>query len=416
MAGGAGTHQTLRSLGLLEGAEVEGPAPGTKPVAGLASDSREVARDGVFFALPGTAAHGAKFVRYALRMGAGAVVTDAAGAAVIAADAEVPDPLAVPVLIHAAPRLALARAAARWWGAQPEVVAAVTGTNGKTSVASFTRQLWAALGHRAVSLGTTGVEGALRRPLAHTTPDPLTLHAMLAELAGEGVSHAAMEASSHGLAQHRLDGVRLSAAAFTNLSRDHLDYHPTIEDYIAAKLGLFGRVLPEGGLAVINLDDPVGVEAAALARSRGQRVIGVGRAAEADLRLQGAEFDRTGQVLHLGWARANVAVALKLIGGFQGENAAIAAGLVIGLGADPMEVFSAMVGLRPVRGRMELAATRANGAAVFVDYAHTPASVGAALRALRPHVEGRIVVVVGAGGDRDPGKRPMMGAEAAAAA
>ena len=380
-------------------------------ITGLAVDSRAV-RDGFLFAaLPGVAAHGAEFIGYALRMGASAVLTDRAGAEIardVLAGSE------VALVLAEDPRQALAFAAALWFGRQPETVVAVTGTNGKTSVASFTRQIWAELGFDAANIGTTGVEGAFTAPSAHTTPEPITLHRLLSEMAQAGVTHAAMEASSHGLAQRRLDGVRLAAAAFTNFTQDHLDYHTTFEEYFAAKAGLFARVLAPEGAAVINIDDPRGAEMAALSRDRGQTVLTVGAAAIADLRILGQRFDATGQDLRFAWNGTPFMVRLALIGGFQAANVLAAAGLAIACGAAPEAVFAVLPRLTTVRGRMQLAATRENGAAVFVDYAHTPDAVKTALRALRPHVLGRIIVVLGAGGDRDRSKRPLMGAAAAA--
>jgi len=380
-------------------------------VTGLAVDSREVKDGFLFAALPGTKVHGAEFITYALRMGAGAVLTDAAGAAMAQ---DVLAGSAAAVVVAEDPRQALACAAALWFGAQPDVMVAVTGTNGKTSVASFTRQIWAALDLAAVNLGTTGVEGAWEAPSSHTTPEPITLHRLLRDAAAAGVTHAAMEASSHGLEQRRLDGVRLRAAGFTNFTQDHLDYHATFDAYFAAKAGLFARVLPEDGVAVINLDDPRGPDMADIARTRGIRVLGVGRDPEADLRLLAQRFDATGQDVRFQWRGQPHQLRLNLIGGFQAENVALAAGLVIGAGEDPAHVFNVLPCLTGVRGRMQRAATRTNGAAVFVDYAHTPDAMATALQALRPHVMGRIIVVFGAGGDRDSGKRPLMGAAASA--
>lgn len=379
-------------------------------VTGLSVDSRTVKPGHLFAAMPGVRAHGAEFIGYALRMGAGAVLTDRAGAE-IARDALAGSDVAL--VLAEDPRQALAFAAALWSGRQPDHVVAVTGTNGKTSVASFTRQIWAVLGFEAANIGTTGVEGAFTAPSAHTTPEPITLHRLLADMAVAGVTHAAMEASSHGLAQRRLDGVRLTAAAFTNFTQDHLDYHASFDDYFAAKAGLFARVLPEDGVAVINLDDPRGDEMAAIAAVRGQRVIGVGSDTRAQMRILGQRFDATGQDLRFSWQGQAHMARLHLIGGFQAANVLTAAALVIGAGADPEAVFATLPHLSTVRGRMQLAATRDNGAAVFVDYAHTPDAVQTALLALRPHVMGRLVIVLGAGGDRDTGKRPLMGAAAA---
>lgn len=381
-------------------------------ITGLAVDSREVREGALFAALPGTRVHGGDFIKYALRMGAAAILTDAEGARIAANELAASD---AALVIAEDPRQALAFTSALWFGRQPETVVAVTGTNGKTSVASFTRQIWQELGLRAVNLGTTGVEGDWQAPLRHTTPEPITLHRMLSGAAEQGVSHAAMEASSHGLAQRRLDGVTLAAAGFTNFSQDHLDYHANFDDYFAAKAGLFARVLSEDGIAVINIDDARGVDLVAIARARGQEVLTVGRDA-ADLCLEAQRFDATGQEIRLRYDGMLRQERLGLIGGFQAENVLVAAGLAMACGADPEDVLDVLPLLRTVRGRMELAATRTNGAAVFVDYAHTPDAVATAIAALRPHVMGRLVAIIGAGGDRDAGKRPLMGQAAAEAA
>lgn len=394
---------TLAELGLAgQGARLTGLS-----ISGLSIDSRAVAPGHLFAALPGASAHGAAFAGTAVARGAAVVLTDAEGA-------RIAGPLGVPVVIVEDPRPVLARAAALWWGAQPETAVAVTGTNGKTSVASFCRQLWTAIGRRAVNLGTVGVEGAWEAPLRHTTPDPLTLHRVLAEARAAGVTHAALEASSHGLDQRRLDGVWLAAAGFTNLSQDHLDYHADMDGYFEAKMGLFDRLLPPEGVAVVNLDDPRGPEVAARAAPR--EVIGTGRAAGARLQLLDQRFDAAGQELRFAWQGRARQARLDLVGGFQASNVLVAAGLCIGAGEDPEDVFAALPRLRTVRGRMQLAARRANGASVFVDYAHTPDAVATALAALRPHVMGRVVAVIGAGGDRDRSKRPLMGSAAARAA
>jgi UDP-N-acetylmuramoyl-L-alanyl-D-glutamate--2,6-diaminopimelate ligase len=372
----------------------------------LAVDSRLVKDGYLFGAMPGSRAHGAEFIQYALRMGAGAILTDAQGARIAADELAASD---AALIIAEDPRQTLAYAAALWFGAQPATMVAVTGTNGKTSVASFARQIWSELGIAAVNLGTTGVEGAYEAPLAHTTPEPITLHRVLRDCADVGVTHGAMEASSHGLAQRRLDGVTLTAAGFTNFTQDHLDYHHSFDEYFAAKAGLFDRVLPEDGVAVINIDDPRGADMATIAGARGQDVLLVGRAERADLRLLGQRFDATGQELRFSFCGTIYQSRLSLIGGFQAENVLLAAGLVIGCGADPVAVFDTLAHLTTVRGRMQLASRRENGASVFVDYAHTPDAVATALKAMRPHVMGRLIAIVGAGGDRDATKRPLMG-------
>ncbi len=379
-------------------------------ITGLSVDSRNVKPGHLFAALPGTKVHGGEFIQYALRMKASAVLTDPEGARIAKEELDASD---AALVVTEDPRMALAYAAALWFGAQPEHMVAATGTNGKTSVANFTRQIWTLLGIKAANLGTTGVEGAFTAPLSHTTPEPITLHKVLAEMAGAGVTHAAMEASSHGLAQRRLDGVRLSAAAFTNFTQDHLDYHETFDEYFAAKASLFARVLPEGGTAVVNMDDPKGAEIATIAVARDQTLIRVGQDDDNELRIKARRFDATGQELMFTWNGAAQTARLDLIGGFQAENVLAAAGLAIGCGADPQHVFDTFKDLVTVRGRMQLAATRENGAAVFVDFAHTPDALKTALRAMRPHVLGRLVVVFGAGGDRDTSKRKLMGQAAA---
>ncbi len=384
---------------------------GVDPVlSGITVDSRAVKDGFLFAALPGARMHGAEFTGPALRMGAAAVLTDTDGARIAA---EVLAGSGAALVVAEDAREALSGAAALWFGAQPGVMVAVTGTNGKTSVATFTRQIWALLGHEAINIGTTGVEGAWSAPSSHTTPDAITLHAMLAAAAAAGVTHAAMEASSHGLDQRRMDGVRLAAAGFTNFTLDHLDYHGTMEAYFAAKAELFGRVLPDDGVAVINVNDPHGAAMVEVARARGHRVLTVGHGEGCDLRITGQRAEATGQEVRFVWQGVQAhQVKLGLIGAFQAENVALAAGLVIASGEEPAAVMGVLSRLTGVRGRMQLAATRRNGAAVFVDYAHTPDAIATALRALRPHVMGRIVVVFGAGGDRDRTKRPLMGAAA----
>ncbi len=379
-------------------------------ITGLTVDSRDVKDGTLFFALPGSSVHGAEFIQYALRMGATAILTDAQGAEIAAKELAASD---AALIIAEDPRGALAQTASLWFGAHPETVIAVTGTNGKTSVSTFARQIWIEMDLAAVNLGTTGVEGAWTHPLKHTTPEPITLHRTLAEARANGITHVAMEASSHGLDQLRLDGVVLAAAGFTNFTQDHLDYHHTFEAYFDAKMGLFTRLLPDDGVAVINIDDPKGADVLRLAEQRGLEVITVGRDPSARLQLTGQRYDSTGQEILFDWQRGSHTARLNLIGGFQADNVLLAAGLVIAAGGDPEEAFDTLPYLTTVRGRMQHAATRRNGGSVFVDYAHTPDAVATALKAMRPHVMGKLIAIVGAGGDRDAGKRPLMGQAAA---
>ena len=394
-----GTSKRLRQLALTA---IGGRDP---LITGLSVDSRDTRPGHLFAALPGTKVHGGEFISFALGKGAAAILTDAQGAK-IAAEALADSQAAL--IVSDDPRQTLAYTAALWFGAQPATMVAVTGTNGKTSVATFTRQIWAELGHSAVNVGTTGVEGAWSAPLKHTTPEPITLHRVLAQAAAAGVTHAAMEASSHGLEQRRLDGVSLTAAGFTNFSQDHLDYHASFEAYFAAKAGLFRRVLPEEGTAVINIDDPRGAEMRAIAAARGQRVITVGHGV-GDLSLLAQRFDATGQDLRFSFGGKTFQSRLDLIGGFQASNVLTACALAIACGDEPADVFDTLPHLTTVRGRMQLAGRRQNGAAVFVDFAHTPDAIATALAAARPHVMGRLIAIVGAGGDRDRAKRPLMG-------
>ncbi len=381
-----------------------------RSISGLSVDSRQVRPGHLFAALPGTKAHGAAFIPHALNMGAATVLTDRAGEGLAREALAGTD---VVIVVTEDPRQALAFAAALYSGRQPETMVAVTGTNGKTSVATFSRQIWQALGHEAANIGTTGVEGSYTAPSHHTTPEPITLHRLLSDMARAGVTHAAIEASSHGLAQKRLDGVQLRAAAFTNLTRDHLDYHATFEEYFAAKAGLFNRVLPEEGTAVINLDDPKGIDLSKDITARGQNLIGVGRSEGCEMQILGQRHDSTGQDVRFSWDGQPRMTRLPLIGGFQAMNVLTAAALVIACGAEPEAIFATLPRLSTVRGRMQLAALRESGAAVFVDYAHTPDAVKTAISALRPHVMGRLIAIVGAGGDRDTTKRPLMGQVAA---
>ena len=374
-----------------------------RDITGIAADSRKVKPGHLFVAVPGTKTDGLAFVPQAV----------AAGAAAILAERK-PDSLHEDVAIVVARnvRRALALAASRVYRRQPKTIAAVTGTSGKTSVAAFTRQIWAALGDEAASIGTIGlvtpreeIYGSL------TTPDPIELARTLDRLAEDGITHLAMEASSHGLDQHRIDGVRVTVGGFTNLSRDHMDYHATEDAYLAAKLILFERIVADGGAAVVSADNPHAERVVAAARKRALRVLTVGRDA-AGIRLADAAIDGFSQTLRLEHDGKRYRVRLPLVGAFQVENALVAAGIAIATGSDPARVFGALEGLEGAKGRLELVGQR-NGAPIFVDYAHKPDALSKALDALRPYAKRKLVVVFGAGGDRDQGKRPLMGAIAA---
>ena len=384
---------------------VDGPAE--MRVSGLALDSRLVKPGYLFAALPGTKFDGVQFVPDALERGAKALL--------VAENASLPPlPEDIAVVRSPNPARALAHIAARFYVHQPVTIVAVTGTNGKSSVAEFTRQIWAFMGFRAASMGTLGVNGPELSDLDvhHTTPDVITLHEMLMHMRLRGITHLAMEASSHGLAQYRMDGVRLTTGAFTNLSRDHLDYHGDMDAYFAAKMRLFEEVLHPPAAAVVNMDAADGGEVARRAAKRGLRVFGTGAAGDT-LKLLSRRLEGLGQHLHIQAQKRDYRIFLPLVGEFQAENALVAAGLVIAAGGPEEEAILGLERLRGARGRMELVGRTDAGAPVFVDYAHTPDALAHALRALRPYVQGRLVVVFGAGGDRDAGKRPQMGQVAA---
>lgn len=380
-------------------------------IAGLTADSRAVKDGFLFAALPGVKQDGAAFVPDALKNGAAAILA-APGLALRPAEAA--------LVTDEEPRRRLAQCAARFYGRQPAILAAVTGTNGKTSTARFIADLWRALGANAGSLGTLGAEGAgpdMKRdftaPLGHTTPDPVTLHQVLQQMAEAGVTHAAMEASSHGLAQYRADGAAIKIAAFTNITQDHLDYHADFGDYFAAKNRLFKELLPKDGVAVVNLDGAGGQRVADEARALGLKVLTTGQAGS-DVKLVAIAPRGDGLDLTIEAAGGLFAVALPLIGAFQAENAALAAGVALASGYDASAVMAALSSLNGVPGRMERAGVL-RGAGVYVDYAHTPAAIEAAIAAARPHAAGKVMIIVGAGGDRDQAKRPLMGAAAARA-
>jgi UDP-N-acetylmuramoyl-L-alanyl-D-glutamate--2,6-diaminopimelate ligase len=373
-------------------------------VTGVSADSRTLKKGELFVAMAGAKDDGLRFVGSAL----------AAGAAAVMAERVPPMPLPAGVAfvkVHDA-RHALAVAAARLFPGQPQALAAVTGTSGKTSVTVFTRQIWAALGHAAASIGTIGLVSPGREVYGSlTTPDPVALHRALDSLASEGVTHLAIEASSHGLDQRRLDAVRIAAGAFTNISRDHLDYHPSMAAYLAAKLRLFAELIEPHGVAVINVDHAHADEVVAAAKQRRLRLLTVGRRG-AGIRLLESAIAGFAQTFHAVHAGNHYRVRLPLVGDFQIENALIAAGLAIATGEEPDAVFAALAKLKGAKGRLELVGER-NGASIFIDYAHKPDALAKALEALRPYVSGRLIVVFGAGGDRDPGKRPIMGQIAA---
>jgi len=383
---------------LLEGSGAR-PKKGLGAVFGLNSDSRRIEPGDVFFALPGNKVHGNQFVADAVERGALAVVTDLAP----------PGDPGVPVIIVKDVRAAYARAASRIFEPQPEICVAVTGTNGKTSVASFVRQIWQHAGIPGASIGTLGVETAKRHiEGALTTPDSRTLHQNMRALKAQGIDHVALEASSHGLDQRRLDGIHFEAVAFTNLSRDHLDYHADMDDYRNAKLRLFNDLLVDGGAAIVNVDDPEHEQFMFAALSASATLLTVGREG-AYMEILSIEPEGYGQrvvVRHIG---EKVSFHLKIPGEFQVSNALVAAALAMSSGVEKADAFAALPELVGARGRLELVAEH-NGAAIFVDYSHKPEALRTALLTLRPHAAGKLYVVFGCGGDRDKGKRPQMGA------
>lgn len=371
-------------------------------VKGITADSRRIEPGFVFAAMQGVVTDGRKFIESAVQNGAVAVLGE-----------DLPDTGAVARLEVPNARLALAQASARFYPIQPESVVAITGTNGKSSTVDFLRQIWQAAGLNSASMGTLGAIGPNGHiDLGHTTPDPVAIHATLQSLAQDGVTHAAMEASSHGLAQYRLDAVRLNAVAFTNLTQDHLDYHDTMDEYRAAKLRLFSELAPAGCPAVVNADSDQRLFFEAAAQEAGLDVVSVGWRGT-DLKIEELMPKATGQRLFLDWRGEKAAIDLPLIGEFQALNALTAAGLALAGGLDLQAVATGMSQLEPVKGRLEYIGETEAGAGVFVDYAHTPAGLDVLIRAARPHTAGRLIVVFGCGGDRDKGKRPLMGEVAA---
>jgi UDP-N-acetylmuramoyl-L-alanyl-D-glutamate--2,6-diaminopimelate ligase len=371
---------------------------GDLEISGLSADSRKIEPGMAFVAVAGTKADGASFIADAAARGAAVIFAGHAGEAA-----------GVPVLAVSEPRRLLSLAAAHFYGKQPETMVAVTGTAGKTSVASFTRQIWAHAGHPAAMIGTTGVISPTRNDYGSlTTPDPVSLHQLLAELADEGMTHAAMEASSHGLDQFRLDGVRLAAAGFTNLGRDHMDYHPTVESYMAAKMRLFEALLPKGSPAVVFADDAWSDVATRVASKAGHDVRTVGRKGDF-LTLKRVEHFRHKQVAEVHLGRQIFEVHIPLAGDFQIANALVAAGLAISTGVPADVAMAALEKLQGAPGRLELIGHTTDGALAYVDYAHKPDALENVLASVRPFTTGRVIVVFGCGGDRDRGKRPIMG-------
>jgi UDP-N-acetylmuramoyl-L-alanyl-D-glutamate--2,6-diaminopimelate ligase len=370
-------------------------------VTGFAIDHRKVAAGSVFGAFKGAVFDGEDFIPQAVGRGAIAVVARP--------EATVEN---VPHLSDPVPRRLFAELAAKFYAPYPETVVAVTGTNGKTSTVEMTRQIWRMLGHRSASIGTLGVttsDDQVKTGL--TTPDIVTFLHNMAGLKRMGMTHVAYEASSHGLDQYRAEGVPLAAAAFTNFSRDHLDYHETMDAYFEAKMRLFDELLPTGKPAVIWTDDPKSGEVMERARKRGHQLLTVGRKGET-IRLVEQSPTALGQTLMLEHGGKSYRLALPLIGAYQASNVLTAAGLVLATGGEWAATFSAMQRVAPVRGRLERAVISRAGVPVYIDYAHTPDALQAAIAALRAHVEGRLITVFGAGGDRDQGKRPEMGAVA----
>ena len=379
---------------------------GNDPVINkIVFDSRQAEPGCLFAALKGGSVHGANFVEAVLDAGASAILTDEEGELILKGSK-----IDALVVVKDA-RRAFAKAVSLFMEKQPETIVAITGTNGKTSVATFCRQLWNKAGIEAINIGTTGVEGSWSTSLNYTTPDPVQLHQILHKAASEGITHVAMEASSHGLDQRRLDGVEIKTTAFTNFSRDHLDYHVSIKDYFKAKKGLFERLCPKEKVGVFNIDSKE-IKDLANWYSLNNDVLKIGYDKTADLVILSQKFHPKSQDIRFSFRDKIYQKSINLIGAFQAKNLLMAALLVIASGQPESIIFEILENIKPVRGRMELAATKKNGATVYVDYAHTPDAIDVALKSLRPHVLGKLIVIIGAGGERDQGKRPLMGAAA----
>ena len=382
---------TLRELGFDSDAHV----------AGLTCDSREVKPDYVFAALPGTVTDGRKYIEGAIEKGAGAILSTAGLN------------LPIPYLASDNPRLEYSKMAARLYAGQPKMLVAMTGTNGKSSTVEFLRQIWAYAGHEAACFGTLGVQSPKGyQPLTHTTPDAVALHQTLSDLKTEGVTHAAMEASSHGLDQFRLDGVKITASGFSNLTQDHFDYHTDAEDYFGAKARLFTELTPAGAPVVINVNDEFGQRLVDICKGRGQDVLQVGWSGQ-DIRIDEVMPRASSQLIDLVLHGKRHKIELPLAGEFQTLNAIAALGLAMVTGVKTQTALEALEHLTGVAGRMERAGQTKEGAPIFVDFAHTEDGLDKLLRSVRPHTMGKIILAFGCGGDRDPDKRPKMGRVAA---
>ena len=397
-------QELLSALGNLVETKLSGPEKDIE-VAGISADSRKVEPGFLFVGVPGSQVDGARFVTQTFSQGA--------AAALVSTDSQLPDgwnETGRPVIRCSNVHLALAKLAGHFYPANLKSVGAVTGTNGKTSIASFLRQIWAHDGKLAANIGTIGIEGPSGSSYGGlTTPDPVGLMQSAGKLAEEGVTHLALEASSHGLEQCRLDGLTVDVGAFTNLTRDHLDYHKTLEAYRDAKALLYSRLVKEDGTAIINLDDPFGAHFLSVAKARGLHCVSVGSEAGADLRIEAIKVDGLNQKIVLSGIWGDRECLVPLVGTFQASNALVAGLMAYATGVDADVVIDAIAQLKGACGRMELVGKVGDDAPIYVDYSHTPDSLATALQALRPFTKGRLLTVFGAGGDRDPGKRPMMG-------
>ncbi len=376
-------------------------------ITGLTADSREVKPGFLFAAMPGNELDGATFIPDALSRGAAALL--------VASDVDISN-FEVPCITDATPRRRFAELAASYYQRQPETIVAVTGTSGKSSIVGFIRQIWRAQGINAGSIGTLGaIAEKYYEKAPHTTPEPATLHHLLNQMAEHGVDHLALEASSHGIDQARLDGVRIKAALFTNLSRDHLDYHHDTEDYFSAKAQLFDRLLPEGGCAIANIDSGYAEQLHSIAQARRHRWLTYGRMGKdkPDVGFEVLDRRPNGQLLWVDVLGEKRELLLPLVGEFQAENVMAAVAAVVALGLKPVVALDSLKTISGTKGRLELVAMRMNGGRIYVDYAHKPEAIRTALAALRPFTKGRLIIVFGCGGDRDQGKRPLMAKAAA---